>query len=352
MNNNPPYEKVHLFVTVLIITVIVISLILYLPEVDDREDESDWKSYPYVIPNTNMRFPDVEGEVTAPLEEKWISIGMELEFLDSELDDLFIVLLYHPGFKRVYLFGHNEPMYVPTSRGEMTLAQGKMDMVFENDDFETDDIFVVKEDKAFAYDLRAVLPMDSEDKYVLDVTLESTKPPATMYDGKVEFYQYYYYLFALTNCEVQGEIILNGRREDIRGTGWIEHQWGVFASSLEWDWFAFWGEEGAEVEIVDLYVDNDKMSYMMYVGPEGETKTIDDLTIDVISTERGFGSMWEITSSENEIRLNITLLEENTVYPPGTLIGFGRVKGEVLGTEIDTFTYIECTKRDYYIPPP
>ncbi|MGM0406260.1 MAG: lipocalin-like domain-containing protein [Thermoplasmatota archaeon] len=312
------------------------------------EDETDWRNYPYVIPDTDLRFPEAEGGLDDPEQEKWISLALELEFPEVDRESLRIILLYHPEFKGVYVFDFENDEVNDDKRflGELSIADGKMEMQFENSGYETKDTLIVKEDSAFEYEMEALLPIE-EKTYELNLSIESNKPPATQYDGSVEKTMFsdkvktIYSLFALTNCDVKGELMTDGKVKEVVGHGWIEHHWGEHIPT-DWNWFAFWTDFGVEMEIVDLV--DEHIEYIMEVCPNGDVRTIDDMNIEITSEKRGFGYTWEIVAEKHDIYLNVTLKEEMSVYYLNSLVGWGSIKGEIRGQQVDTLTYVEIIK--------
>ncbi len=342
-------QLLHATFTIIVILIIVIALIINLPD-DDKEDESDWTEYPYVIPGTDLRFPDVEGETEG---EKWISIGMKLELSGHE--ELHIVLLYHPNFKSTYLFNRGEPIYEENIRGNMVLKEGVGGMTFEHDGYGMNDTIEPTGD-AFSYDLNAWIPSndnftDHGEKIFLNLTLESNKPPATLFDGQVQLNHRYYNLFSLTDCYVRGSVEENGITKNTEGSAWFEHQWGDFGT-LDWDWFSVWLDEDIELKIVHLSSGTHHLDYIMYVGPQGEITTIEGVSIDVTSKHRGYGHIWDITSQRYDIDLSITVQDEMTVYGAGYIVGFGSIEGTMDDMDIDTEIYIESTISYLEIPLP
>jgi len=342
--------------SIVIAGIVMVSFMFYYPDTDQQPDKTDWREYPYIIPGTDLHFPDVEGSPEDPGEEKWISLGLNIEFTEKDKDPLYIVLLYHPDFKSTYIFGYQEPIYEENIRGEMDLAGDEMDMRFVHQDIEEDDVIKIIDGEAFSYELEIRLPYkegdSSPDIITLSLTLDSTKPPATMYNGTVSLNHLYYNLFALTNCEIGGEIVIGNDTEKVEGVGWLEHQWGRFDTGMDWDWFSFWAEGDIELEIVDIHSASGNQSYIMYVDPDGEVKTIDETSINVTSTYQGYGRTWVVTSSKHDIYLEISIIDNMMVYGPGYIAGFGGIEGNIFGYDVDTLTYIESTIHDPFIPIP
>ncbi len=354
--SNKSKRRLFVLLTLIITIILIVFFTACHLEEGQQNDYNNWQNYPYIIPGSDLLFPDMEGSPEDPGEEKWISLAFNLEFPEKDKEPLYIVLLYHPDFKSTYIFGYQEPIYEENIRGEMNLADDEMDMRFSHQDIYEDDIIRVIEGKAFSYELEVRLPYkegdSTSDMITLSVTLNSTKPPSTMYDGTVSLNNRYYQLFALTNCEVQGDMIIGDNSIKVEGVGWLEHQWGRFDIGLDWDWFAFWNEGEIELKIVDLHSSQDNLGYIMFVDSEGKIKTIDDVSINVNSTYQGFGKTWEITSSTYDLYLQISSEEDMIVYSDGYLVGFGSIEGNIFDIEVDTLTYIESTLRDRYIPIP
>ncbi|MFW6141785.1 MAG: lipocalin-like domain-containing protein [Candidatus Saliniplasma sp.] len=341
-------KKTMVILTIVISLVIIISVI-YIPDGDESEkDETDWRNYPYMIPDTDLRFPEVEGSIDDPDQQKWISVAFELEFLEVDREEMRIILFYHPEFKGMYLFDfeNDEIDYDKRFLGEMFIADGKMDMKFENPGYEMNDTLVVKEGRAFEYNMKTLLPFEKK-TYELNLSIESNKPPATQYDGSVKKSKLFdevetiFTEFDLTDCDVNGQIKIDGESKEVVGHGWLEHLWGENIP-MDWRWFGFWTDFGVEMEIVD-FVDED-LDFIMEVRPDGDVNTIDDVEIEITSVKEGFGYTWEIVAEEHDIYLNVTLKEEMSVYFFNSMIGWGSVKGEIRGQQVDTLTYVEVIK--------
>lgn len=335
--------------TLIVIAILIIYSALFTPifsETNEEEkeiDEEDWHNYPYVIPGTDMRFPDEEGLYTEG-PETWISVGFKLELQDFEWDDLYMVILYHETYKNVYL-SHNEGTYLGGNAGEQNLPIGELDMTFDN--FEQDtlkDILSVKEGEAFNYEFKSYFELEDRE-FEIDIELDAKKPPATMTDfnGRVDLGDEHYKFHALTHCDIVGTITIDDVVLDAEGVGWVENLRGSFRD-IEWQWFAFWDRNNIDMKIVDAYGGEDNIQYSMYVDEKGDIITIDDISINVTSFKNGFGYSWEITSEEYPIELNITCIDERMNYG-WFAFGFGRINGELMGEKIDTLTYIELTNR-------
>lgn len=103
--------------------------------------------------------------------------------------------------------------------------------------------------------LRARMPGGT---YAIDLSLHALKPPALhlgvppLEPGLISFgpagYSYYY---SRTRMETTGTLLVDGATHRVRGTSWMDHQWGDFLvlAGGGWDWFAVTLDDGREVTI-------------------------------------------------------------------------------------------------------
>lgn len=340
-------------IILLIYTIFFTPLFIRFNGEEDEEDIEDWNEYPYEIPDTDIRFPDEEGRY--PKEPKyiagdtWISLGMRLNLEDPDLQEVWLVFLYHDTYKDVFLSTPEETHTRRIGEGEKTLPEGKMNMTFHNDDPSLpDDKLIADEENAFQYDFKSFFQIDGKN-YEIDLDIEAEKPPATMtdYDGEVDFGENYYRIHSLTHCPINGSFTIDGETHETDGISWIENQRGKSFSfpEMQWDWFALWGERDNEfkgVDVANLY--GQRKQYGMYVHPDGEIDTIDDLNIEVTSLEEEFGYSWVLTSDQYPISLNITADEDKMIYGDFG-VGLGEANGELMGQILDDVqVYLELTQ--------
>ncbi len=343
-------------ITAVILSLLIFSL-LYSPfsvrdeekeEEDDREpEEKVWREYPYVIPETDIRFPDEEGlypDDETGYEETWISLGMRLDFIDPIYEDTYLVTLYHENFKDICISSPGN-IYKDRFYGEQTLSEGKMDMTFENPTL-PEDVFRTKEGEAFHYEFRSYFEIGGQ-KFELDLEFEAEKPPVTMkeFGGEVEIGERYYRVHHLTHCTISGTVKIGEEPYEVGGVVWIENRRGLFRT-WQWEWFGFWADGDVEFKIVDLYGDDENIEYALYVDNDGKTTPIDDLRIERTSFKNNFGYSWNILSDEHDVDLKITCIDERMHYG-AFAIGVGEVSGRLMGSEIDTLAYLELTKSHH-----
>jgi predicted secreted hydrolase len=197
----------------------------------------------------------------------------------------------------------------------------------------------------------------------LDLLLRSTKP-AALHDGDgwIDFGpaggSYYYSRTAMT---ATGTLEVEGRRLDVEGTGWFDHQWGDFIAvgGGGWDWFAVNLEDGTDLTI-SLVRDADGSYPLVYgtiVDPEGTVRHLDReaFTLDVTdrwtspSTGADYPAGWRIAIPGESLTIELeptvaaqeldTRATTGVVYWEGSQLVRAVRDGERLGGE----GYVELT---------
>lgn len=96
----------------------------------------------------------------------------------------------------------------------------------------------------------------------VDLKVVAKKKPF-MHNGKGHFIvngkRVYYY--SLTNMSVKGTVLIKGRRVQVEGKAWMDHEWANFAGAKNWNWFSIQLDNGAEIMIQE-YNNNENV----YVG--------------------------------------------------------------------------------------
>jgi predicted secreted hydrolase len=123
----------------------------------------------------------------------------------------------------------------------------------------------------------------------LDLHLTSTKPPALHNgDGFIDFGagggSYYY---SRTRMTATGSIVVDGRRLDVDGEAWFDHQWGDFiAIGGGWDWFAVNLNDGTDLTL-SLVRDTGGRPVLVYgtlVAPDGSATHLPASAFEVAVT--------------------------------------------------------------------
>ncbi|HJX61954.1 MAG TPA: lipocalin-like domain-containing protein [Dehalococcoidia bacterium] len=94
------------------------------------------------------------------------------------------------------------------------------------------------------------------DDYVLDLSLESTKPAVLQHgDGFTEYaFGGYTYYYSRERMAAAGAIRVGGQTLEVTGTAWFDHQWGELGQVTDtgWDWFALQFDDDTEMMLYTL----------------------------------------------------------------------------------------------------
>jgi predicted secreted hydrolase len=81
------------------------------------------------------------------------------------------------------------------------------------------------------------------DRFELDLRLESTQPVLPQgrdgYSRKAEDAKHGSYYYSLPQLRVEGEVAFGGRRVNVRGSAWLDHEWSselMPPAAVGWDW--------------------------------------------------------------------------------------------------------------------
>ncbi|MBW3554717.1 MAG: carotenoid 1,2-hydratase [Gemmatimonadetes bacterium] len=100
------------------------------------------------------------------------------------------------------------------------------------------------------------------------------------------------YYYSLPRMRAQGSVTVAGREIPVRGTAWLDREWGTSALGPElagWDWFSLQFEDGAALMVYRLRRKDggtDPFSAGTYVDPAGEVTRLDagSFSLDAAST--------------------------------------------------------------------
>lgn len=349
-------------IAIAIIAIIIISLYVYYDfdsdkiDVENDNEENKWKEYPYTIPGTSITFPDAE-EKHGDDEATWITILLKLEFLFITREPLYVSAFYHKENKEYFIVDGDERYGDNKIFGKTTLGYSGMDMVFKPHYTSSEEIFdefYVLESKPFQYKYNAVLGRRSSNPFTFNLSIDANKPPSTMYDGKVKVNpNKYFKLYDLTDCNVTGTVERGENKYNVKGSCFIEHEWGKNFWDGEWDYMAVWDNDiDFELHIANGSSGSFSKSYIMYVTEDNEIHTIDDLNVDVldvydVGTEDG-KLIKEIRFTSESFGIDITIIVDDSMKKiyrePTYYTGFGTISGTVDGMEINTDVYIECIR--------
>jgi predicted secreted hydrolase len=220
------------------------------------------------------------------------------------------------------------------------------------------------EDWSAAGDGPQGLPMRlhaAQDDVAIDLMLEAGKPVVLQGDrgvsqtGSGPGKAYYYY--SLTRMPTTGAVSIGGRRLDVRGLSWMDHEWGTDALDADaagWDWFALQLDDGRELMYAQLRAKDGRAAALnMVIDRDGSTRELsaDEFTLDVLgewqSPRSGgrYPSAWRLHIPSLSLDLNITPyladqeLALTTIYWEGAVEIAGTSGGQPIGGS----GYVELT---------
>jgi predicted secreted hydrolase len=200
-----------------------------------------------------------------------------------------------------------------------------------------------------------------QDDVAIDLTLEHGKPVVLQGHGGVSQTgagpgkAYYYY--SLTRMPTTGAVSIGGQRYDVRGTSWMDHEFGTDALDADatgWDWFALQLDDRRELMYAQLRTKDGRSGALnMLIEADGSTRTLTpaEFTLDALgewqSPRSGgrYPSAWRLRIPSLALDLNITpyLVDQElsltTVYWEGAV----KIAGTAHGQPIGGSGYVELT---------
>lgn len=88
-----------------------------------------------------------------------------------------------------------------------------------------------------------------------DLTVRTTRPPLLEGgNGVMQIAKGYSYYYSLTNMHTTGTLTLHGRRMQVSGLTWMDHQWGKWnwKDDKGWDWMAIQLNNGTSLSLVNF----------------------------------------------------------------------------------------------------
>jgi predicted secreted hydrolase len=226
--------------------------------------------------------------------------------------------------------------------------------------------------------LRAESPEIGE----LMLTLRPAKPPVLNGPGGIsrkgpgpeEFSHY----VSITRLSASGSLGRDGRRQDLSGTAWFDHEWGpgvLPAGAAGWDWFALQLSDGSDLMLYRIRLADGRASDFssgIWVPRDGPARPIlwKDVALGEHSiwtsprTRARYPAAWSLSVRSIGLEATITPFvsdqELSTEKSTGVTYWEGacRVAGKLGGRPIDGRAYVELTGyagRDvpgFAAPPP
>jgi len=183
------------------------------------------KSLP--IGSPRIHFPQDEGIHSDALIEWWYG---NFSLADSKCREYEAMTAYFaPGLKIVGLLDLEEQHFEQEiSFSFREIAQGMLNLRWGDSDH-----WFRSDPNTTSYRLESC-----SNNIGLDLDISSIKPPLLVGgDGLVEWTEDNSYYYSLTRLQVEGQIELSGRKIEVKGTGWMDHQWMNAMGEPNWDWF-------------------------------------------------------------------------------------------------------------------
>ena len=204
----------------------------------------------------------------------------------------------------------------------------------------------------------------SVEGYSVDLLLSSAKP-AVLHggDGLLDFQEAgetYYYTHS--RMDITGSLTAAGATEEVRGSGWMDHQWGDFrAFAVGWDWFSLQlnDEVNGRTELMFFDVrapDGRSLGRMgTFVHEDGSAVTLGGEAVAVRpratwtspTTGGAYPSGWQMDIEALGLSLALEPVVEDSEFVPSDPIvpiyweGEVRVRGERRGEALEGRGFVE-----------
>jgi predicted secreted hydrolase len=167
------------------------------------------------------------------------------------------------------------------------------------------------------------------------------------------------YYVSLTRLDTAGSIQIDGKRYQVKGLSWMDHEWSTSALSADqvgWDWFSIQLDDGSELMVFQIRKADGSIvpfSAGTWIAPDGTTIELvkDDFQIEVLDTwkspESGadYPARWRLkvpkVALEFEIKPYLADQELNVSYDYWE--GAVSVKGSREGQVVQGSGYVELT---------
>jgi Predicted secreted hydrolase len=201
----------------------------------------------------------------------------------------------------------------------------------------------------------------------LRLKLKSLKPPVLHgqngYSQKGEGEGHASYYYSLTRMQAEGELIIGGKREQVHGLSWMDHEFGsnqLGEDQLGWDWFSIQLENQSEIMLYLMRRKDgsiDRYSHGTLVYADGTTRqlALKDYRIDVLArwqspkSAADYPIKWKVLVPAEQIELEISphFAEQELITNRSTRVtyweGAVQVKGMLRNKPIAGSGYVEMT---------
>ena len=325
----------------------------------------DWKTYPY-IPNKDSKvlFPLDEGRHEKEKMEWWYTTGHVVGQTTGKHYTYMLTYFYYPygkidGFRILNISDDDEKVFYDEAKflNYTTMATDKLDIEAKIYKAHTETWKNKYKDNKivpFEYKIKA-----KSDKVTLDLDYVTTKRPLILSeDGYLlqgsDSYTYYY---SQTGITANGTITFNGVTEKIKGTSWIDRQYGNLSpqNGTKYEWFSLQLSNNMDINLWNIFAEgnkvpnNEKFRILSAYVDEDIQYTNSDFKLERLAFEytedkgRCYAKKWKLTSDVNKLDLIIsTLYSDSEVQSPFQFYeGATKITGTVNGKDVTGYGFAE-----------
>lgn len=201
----------------------------------------------------------------------------------------------------------------------------------------------------------------------LRLELESLKPPALHgqngYSQKGEGEGRASYYYSLTRMQTQGELVIDGKKETVRGFSWMDHEFGsnqLGENQVGWDWFSIQLDNQSELMLYHMRRKDGSIepySHGTVIGADGTTRrlAVKDYGIEVLARWKSpesaaeYPMKWKVIVPSEQTALEIVpaFAEQELITNRSTRVtyweGAVQITGTMRGKPVTGSGYVEMT---------
>ncbi|SMC90741.1 lipocalin family protein [Lentzea albidocapillata] len=165
------------------------------------------------------------------------------------------------------------------------------------------------------------------------------------------------YEFALPEMQTSGTLVVDGRKHQIRGTSWLDRQWGEMPTSLlRWTWMNLGMPNGDKIAIWDTIGAESKDSWATVLHPDGSYDVVDVEPVaqgasrqwTSPATGQTYPTRWRIRipALQTELDVRVTGNPDQEIQTPdggGYLEATAAFTGKYNGKNVRGENYVEMT---------
>lgn len=288
----------------------------------------DWKIFPYKPAGSRISFPKDEGRHSAEPIEWWYNSGHLKGVTSGKTYSYMLTYFYYPvsgfdGFRILNITDDASGKFYQESKPVNYTTLSTTDL-----DIKASVYGGGKESWSNMTDANGnIIPFEysiaaSSAAGGLSLVCKSLKRPLLpgndgYLDQGDDSYTYYY---SQTDNAVTGTLTLNGTKEEVSGTCWIDRQYGNFnpLTKEKYEWFQLQLSNGMGINLWNIFTpqntipDNEKYRILAAYVDESTQYTISDFKIERLAfnwmadSAVCYAAKWRLTSAKNNLDLTIT----------------------------------------------